>query len=99
MIDDESLTQYLDVHQTKDLGENYLEKIIKEKELENVAALKVAMKLTMWRRTISIENPETTPTAFSYPHSGTRPVDYRRSWTGNIPFRLRWRTHRTGGET
>ena len=30
MIDDESLTQYLDVHQTKDLGENYLEKIIKE---------------------------------------------------------------------
>ena len=34
MIDDESLTQYLDVHQTQDLGENYLEKIIKEKELE-----------------------------------------------------------------
>ena len=26
MIDDESLTQYLDVHQTKDLGENYLER-------------------------------------------------------------------------
>ncbi len=25
MIDDESLTQYLDVHQTQDLGENYLD--------------------------------------------------------------------------
>ncbi|MCB5171717.1 DNA-binding protein [Bacteroides fragilis] len=39
MIDDESLTQYLDVHQTKDLGENYLEKIIKEKELEREVLL------------------------------------------------------------
>ena len=39
MIDDESLTQYIDVHQTKDLGENYLEKIIKEKELEREVLL------------------------------------------------------------
>ena len=39
MIDDESLAQYLDVHQTKDLGENYLEKIIKEKEGKQVPSM------------------------------------------------------------
>ena len=89
MIDDESLTQYLDVHQTKDLGENYLEKIIKEKELEREVLLSQCDDELFLLKTQKLHHP----------HSGTRSVDYGRSRTGNIPFRLQWRTHRTGGET
>ena len=39
MLDDESLTRYLDAHQAKGLSEGYLEEIIKEKELEREIVL------------------------------------------------------------
>lgn len=39
MIDDESLTRYLDAHKNKGLAEGYLDKIIKEKTLEREVLL------------------------------------------------------------
>ena len=39
LLDEESLTRYLNAHKTKDLSDNYLEKIIKEKELEKEVIL------------------------------------------------------------
>lgn len=39
MIDDDSLTRYLDAHKSKGLSEGYLEKIIKEKVLEREVLL------------------------------------------------------------
>ena len=39
MLDEDSLTRYLDAHKTKELSENYLEKIIREKELEREVLL------------------------------------------------------------
>lgn len=39
MLDEDSLTRYLDAHKTKEISENYLEKIIREKELEREVLL------------------------------------------------------------
>lgn len=39
MVDDDSLTRYLDAHKSKGLSEGYLEKIIKEKVLEREVLL------------------------------------------------------------
>lgn len=92
MLDDESVTRFLNLHQTGALSDEYLEKIIREKKLEREVALSQFDDELFLLRTLKLHQPLFHILIDELGSLITN--DCRRDI---FPFRLARRTHFAGG--